>query len=288
MRQRQPRLVSMLAALAVFVLCIPAARAAIGTFDRTLHVSGAVVLRVRTEAGSIHVTPGPAGKVRIVGHLHASGVAYGQPAAERIERVLRRPPVRRKGDSIAIDSRLGGTTDVVIDYDITAPAGTQLQASTGSGNLRLQGVGGSLKASTGQGSIHATGFTGHVWLRSGAGGGIRATLSGSNDVMAHTSDGTIRIRGVDGPLLADAGSGDIQIAGRPAGDWLVHTGYGQVALRVGKAGFDLDASTGVGSILSEAAISTHGDVKRGHVAGKVNGGGPSVRVETGAGDIRIQ
>lgn len=287
MRCRQ-RLVMLLAATVAGLLMPAVARAAVGTFERTLHVSGAVVVRVSTGAGWIHVTRGPAGEVHVVGHLHARGVAYGQPAAERVERVLGHPPIHQKGGSITIDSRLAGTTNVAIDYDITAPAGTRLEASTGQGNLRLEGLGGSLKAVTGAGSIEATGFTGHVWLRSGAGGGIEATVSGSNDVMARTTDGAIRIRGVHGPLLADAGSGDIRIAGQPAGDWLVHTGYGQVTLRVGKAGFRLDASTGVGSILSEPAIGTHGDVKRGHVAGEVNGGGPRVQVETGAGDIRIE
>ncbi len=279
-----PRFASALAV--VLTLTLPA-HAAIGNFARTLRVSGPVVLRVDTESGSIHVAVGPAGEVRIVGHLHAFGVAYGQPAADRVRRVLDQVPIRQAGNTITIARQLKGTSNVTIDYEITAPIGTQLEASTGDGNLRLSGLGGPVKAFTGSGNIQATGFTGRVQLRCES-GGIHADLAGANDVMAHSSDGAIHIRGVNGPLLADAGSGDVRIAGRPAGDWLVHTGYGEVTLRVGDAGFVLDATTGSGWIDSQPAISTHGRQERRHVTGTVNGGGATVRVDVGAGDIEIR
>jgi hypothetical protein len=287
MRCRQPRFVSALGTTALMLLVPLTAHAAIGTINRTLHVSGPVVLHVHDNSGSVHVSPGAAGEVHIVGHLHASGIAYGQPAADRIQRVLDHPPIEQSGGAVTIRSHLDGTTNVAIDYDITVPARSQLEVATGSGDLRLEGLGGSLKAFTGAGSIEARGFTGHVWLRCGS-GWIRAELQGSNDVMARTGDGAIRVRGVNGPLLVEAGSGDVHIAGRPAGDWLVHTGYGQVTLVLGNASFALDASTGSGSITSERAVTSQGILNRHRVAGKVNGGGPTVRVETGAGDIRIR
>jgi hypothetical protein len=287
MRPRQPRFVFVLAALAVFTFCIPAAHGAIGTFQRTLHVSRTILLRVDTGSGSIHLEPGPAGQVHIVGHVHARGVAYGQPAAERVRRVLDHLPIEQQGDRIAISRRLKGTSNIVIDYDITVPPGSQLEATTGSGNLRLAGLGGPVKAFTSSGNIEASGFTGHVWLRCES-GAIHAELEGTNEVMVHTGSGGIRIRGVNGPLLADAGSGDIHITGRPSGDWLVHTGYGQVSLDLGNAPFDLVASTANGWIASKSGISTHGVVERRRLVGKVNGGGLRVQVETGYGDIRIQ
>ena len=46
--------------------------------------------------------------------------------------------------------------NVSIDYDVTAPKGTELQANSGSGDLRLQDLGGPLKANTGSGSIEAS------------------------------------------------------------------------------------------------------------------------------------
>ncbi|MGD0368013.1 MAG: DUF4097 family beta strand repeat-containing protein, partial [Acidobacteriaceae bacterium] len=83
------------------------------------------------------------------------------------------------------------------------------------------------------------------------------------------------------------GSGDIEIGGHPSSDWKLETGSGSVTLTVGNAHFSLDASTGSGTVHSDPPITTHGALERHHIQGDVNGGGPTVRVETGSGDIRI-
>ena len=283
----QKRLPVVLAATATLVLLVPAAaRAAQGTFDRTLHVSGAVMLSVHTGSGYIHVTPGAGNEVHIVGHVQANGWGMGPSAEERVQRVVNNPPIQQDGNIVTIGGHEDWLNNVSIDYDITAPRGSQLEASTGSGDLRLAGLGSSLKASTGSGDIQASGFTGHVELQSGS-GDIHADLQSANDVNAHSGSGTIQISGVNGSLFAQTGSGDIEITGRPSADWQLHTGSGDVTLNVGNAPFTLDASTGSGDISSDPAISTHGGLGHHHIAGEVNGGGPTVRVETGSGDIRI-
>jgi hypothetical protein len=50
---------------------------------------------------------------------------------------------------------------------------------------------------------------------------------------------------------------------------------------------NIDASTGSGSIHSDREIATQGTINRHHITGKINGGGPEVRIETGSGDVRI-
>jgi DUF4097 and DUF4098 domain-containing protein YvlB len=66
------------------------------------------------------------------------------------------------------------------------------------------------------------------------------------------------------------------------------TGSGSVTLTTGGAHFSLDASTGSGGVHSDPPITTHGSLEKHHVMGDINGGGPTVRVETGSGDIRIK
>ena len=108
------------------------------------------------------------------------------------------------------------------------------------------------------------------------------------DVKAQTGSGSIRLRGVNGGLYAETGSGDIEIEGQPGANWKLETGSGSVTLATGSsAKFSLDATTGSGSVHSDPPITTHGSLERHHVMGDVNGGGPTVRVETGSGDIRI-
>jgi hypothetical protein len=55
----------------------------------------------------------------------------------------------------------------------------------------------------------------------------------------------------------------------------------------GNAGLTLDASTGSGSIHTDREMLTQGTQDKHHVVGKINGGGPTVRVSTGSGDIRV-
>ena len=85
-------------AIAVTALLLsPAALlAADGTFDKTLHTSGAVTLSVNTGSGYIHVTPGSDSSVHIIGHVHSakwnSWIDSGSPE-ERVRQIVANPPI---------------------------------------------------------------------------------------------------------------------------------------------------------------------------------------------------
>lgn len=273
-------------AAAIIALVPAAALAADGTFDKTLHVSGQVMLSVSTGSGYVHVNPGSGTEVHIIGHVHANGWGFGASADDRVKQAVNNPPIDQTGNIITIGRHQDWMRNISIDYDVTAPKGTELQASSGSGDLRLQDLGGPLKANTGSGSIEASGFSGRVALETGS-GDIRAELQSANDVKATTGSGSIHLQGVEGSLFAETGSGDIEIGGHPTSNWKLETGSGSVTLTVGGAHFTLDASTGSGSVHSDPPISMHGSIEKHHVQGDINGGGPTVRVETGSGDIRI-
>jgi DUF4097 and DUF4098 domain-containing protein YvlB len=263
-----------------------AAHAADGTFDKTLHVGGQVMLNVNTGSGYIHVSPGAGNEVHIVGHVHASSWAFGGSPEERVRAVVSNPPIEQSGNVITVGKHGSALHNVSIDYDITTPRGTDLQANSGSGDLRIANTGGPLKAGTGSGSIQAGGVTGRVTLETGS-GDIQADLNSASDVKADTGSGSIRLRGVAGGLFAETGSGDIEVGGQPSSGWKLETGSGSVTLNTGGAHFTLDASTGSGTVHSDPPLTTHGSLERHHVTGEINGGGPVVRVETGSGDIRI-
>lgn len=263
--------------------------AADGTFDKTLHVSGAVMLSVNTGSGYIRVSPGSDSEVHIIGHVHASHWSgwgdEGSPE-DRVKQVVANPPIEQDGNVITVGKHTN-YHNISIDYDITTPRGTNLEADSGSGDLRLSDLGGPLKANTGSGSIDATGLSGRVALQTGS-GDIRAEMHSAPDVKAETGSGSIRLRGVNGGLYAETGSGDIDVEGQPGTNWKLETGSGSITLDTGgRAKFTLDATTGSGSIHSDPPISTHGSLERHHITGDINGGGPTVRVETGSGDVRI-
>jgi len=273
-----------IAALAVSPVCLLAAD---GTFDKTLHVSGTPTLNVSTGSGYVHVSPGSDNEVHIIGHVHA-GHGWGDWGSpeERVKQVVAEPPIEQSGNDITIGKHRE-YHNVSIDYDITTPKGTSLDAGSGSGDLKISDLGGSLKANTGSGSIEATGLSGRVVLETGS-GDIHADMSSAPDVKAETGSGSIRLRGVTGGLYAQTGSGDIEISGQPGSNWKLETGSGSVTLNTGSsARFTLDATTGSGSIHSDPPLTTHGSLEKHHITGDVNGGGPTVRVETGSGDVRI-
>ena len=132
--------------------------------------------------------------------------------------------------------------------------------------------------------------TGSVQMTVGTGSGdIRAEMHAAPDVKAQTGSGSISLKGVNGGLYAETGSGDIDIEGQPATNWKLETGSGSVTLDTGgRAKFSLDATTGSGSVHSDPPITTHGSLERHHVTGDIGGGGPTVRIETGSGDVRIR
>lgn len=278
-------------AIAVTALLLtPAALlAADGTFDKTLHTSGSVTLYVNTGSGYIHINPGSDSSVHIVGHVHAakwnSWIDSGSPE-ERVQHVVANPPIEQTGNTISVGKHTDDLKNVSIDYDITTPKGTDLTANSGSGDIRVSDLSGPAKINTGSGSIDASGLSGRTNLQTGS-GDIRADLTSPTGVKAQTGSGSIRLKGVQGDLYGQTGSGDIEIQGQPTASWRLETGSGSVTLDTGSARFSLDAQTGSGSVHSDPPITTHGSFEKHHITGDVNGGGPTVRVETGSGDIRI-
>ena len=274
------------AAILALTLTPAALFAAEGTFDKTLSVSGAANLSVSTGAGYIHITPGPEGSIHIIGHVHSSHGWFDGSPEETVRKVTDNPPIEQNGNNVEVGKHTH-LQNVSIDYVITAPRGTTVEAGSGSGDLNISNLGAPLKAGTGSGSIEASDLSGDVALSTGS-GDIRAMLNGAHYVKAGTGSGTIRLQGVTGGLFAETGSGDIEVGGEPGDGWKVETGSGSVTLNTGHgAHFNLDASTGSGDVHSDPPLLTHGSTDRHHITGEINGGGPTVRIETGSGDVRI-
>jgi hypothetical protein len=295
--------------LVAMTMCLPAAFAAEKSFDRTLSVNGAVTLHVSTGSGYIHISPGSDNQVHIRGRVKSNNSSwFGGSSDDAVARVADNPPIAQAGNIIRVGEDHGDFYHhVSVDYDITTPANTILWAQTGSGDLQLSNINGTVqgqtgsgsiradklgagsKLDTGSGSIEATNLQGSTILQTGS-GEIRASLSSPGNVVAGTGSGSMKLENVQGSLKADTGSGSMEISGQPIAPWKLETGSGDITLRVGNAHFTLDAETGSGSVKSDPplTITTHGTIDKHHVSGTVNGGGPTIKVQTGSGDIHIQ
>jgi len=272
-------------ALTVLALTPAALFAAEGTFDKTIAVNGAASLAINTGSGYVHITPGPAGSIHIIGHVHSSAGLFAGSPEQNVRHVTENPPIVQNGNHVAVGLHTH-YSNVSIDYVVTAPSGTNVNANSGSGDLNITGLGSPLNASTGSGDIYANDLTGDLSLSTGS-GEIHAWMKGAHYTKVETGNGTIQLEGVTGGLYAQTGSGDIAISGQPTDNWKLETGSGSVTLNTGHSAFNLDASTGSGDFHSDVPLTTHGTMNSHHITGEINGGGPTVRVSTGSGDIRI-
>lgn len=272
------------AAAAVLALASLPAFAAQANFDRTLSVSGRVELSVFTGAGNIHLTHGSGNEIRIHGHVTSN---WGGGGEDRVSDVAAHPPIEQTGNIVRIGAHNENLHNISIDYDIQAPADSFLEAHSGSGNVTDDGVGENAKLGTGSGNIHANGLRGGFSVSTGSGDVVAEQNSGTGDVTARTGSGNIDLRNLHGSLHAGTGSGDVKAAGTPTGEWRITTGSGNIELWPGSAGFNLDAHTGSGEVHTDREMTVQGSFDHHHTAGRVNGGGPTVYIQTGSGDVRI-
>ncbi len=274
--------------LAAATLTITATALADGNFDRTLNVSGSPNVSVATGSGYIRLKPGSDNQIHITGHVHGHSWMGGD-IESRIQQIINNPPIVQNGNDITVGERHSNDLfrNISIDYDVTLPRGSNIAATTGSGDMEIQDVGASLKAQTGSGSIRANGIQGQATLGTGS-GDVELHHAGAGDVKAETGSGSLRLFGVSGALRASTGSGDVHVDGQPSTDWKVSTGSGSIQLALGNAArFNLDADTGSGTIHVDQPITMQGNLNRHHISGSVNGGGPTIRANTGSGDITI-
>jgi hypothetical protein len=290
-------------------LCVPAAFAAEKSFDRTLTVNGPVTLHVSTGSGSIHVSPGSDNQVHIVGHVKGSNSWWGGGSSEEaVGKVADNPPIDQAGNIIRVGDEHGRDYfhHVSIDYEITTPSNSMLEAESGSGDLQLSNISGTVKGhtgsgsiradklgagsrlDTGSGSIEASSLMGSATLETGS-GEIKAQLNAAGDVVASTGSGSIKLTNVQGAAKAETGSGTVEISGQATSPWKLETGSGDISLQLGSgAHFNLDAETGSGSVKTDLPLTMRGSMDKHHIVGTVNGGGPTIKAQTGSGDIHIQ
>jgi beta-lactamase regulating signal transducer with metallopeptidase domain len=252
------------------------------SFDRTLSVSGAAQLAVSTGSGDIHITRSSGNQIHIHGHIH---VSY-EGSEERAREIAANPPIEQSGDTIRVGQHQEHWHGISIDYQIEAPAGTVLTANSGSGNIVDDGVGQNARLQTGSGDIHATSLAGPFVVKTGS-GNIFAEQTGQGDVIADTGSGDIELKNIHGAFHGQTGSGEIKASGTPSASWTLETGSGNIELWTGNAPLTLEASTGSGSVSTEHEMMVQGSFDHHHIHGTLNGGGPTIRVQTGSGDIRI-
>lgn len=296
--------------LTVALATTATAFAAEGSFSRNLSVSGSPTISISTGSGYIHVSTGSQSEVRINARVKSEHSWFGGGSdSDRVKQITDNPPIVQNGNAITIGSSNGDSNkyrNISIDYEVVLPAATTLKVAsgsgdlqvanvislvsveTGSGDIRLANVGPTPRVITGSGTIHAEGVHGGASLETGS-GDIEFNQQTAGDVKAETGSGSVRLHGVNGAIKVESGSGDLEIDGNPASDWKLNTGSGTVRLSLNsQARYNINASTSSGSVNIASPIVMQTGLDKQHIVGSVRGGGPTVRISTGSGDITVR
>jgi hypothetical protein len=176
---------------------------------------------------------------------------------------------------------------------VSVPATSDVQAATGDGSIRLEGVRGTISLRSGDGSIQAREASGTLAARSGDGSIRLDGIKGAVDV--NTGDGSIAVSGVFTGVRARSGDGSVAVRAQAGSateaDWDISSGDGSVTLEVPESfGAELDARTGDGRVHLEGVTLSNvsGDVAPDRANGRLGAGGHAMRVRTGDGSISIK
>jgi DUF4097 and DUF4098 domain-containing protein YvlB len=224
--------------------------------------TGGGTISVGTAAGDLGLHTG-GGSIEV---RHANGklVAETGGGSVRIDSCTQGASVETGGSSIEIHQCAG-----------------RVKASTGGGNVDLSDIDGPVDIETGGGSIHLNGAKGHVHAETG-GGGIE--LYGVPSARAETGAGAINVK-----IVNTSGERRDSVLETAAGDITVYIAS-DVAVNV-RATVDMGSGHRITSDFPDIHVSSEGDQwgpKTLTAEGKLNGGGPMLKVHTSTGDICIR
>ena len=179
-----------------------------------------------------------------------------------------------------------------------------VRARTLNGSIEILGVDGPLILRTASGPVSVNESRGDVAIRAGAGEIELSWVTGN--VRASTGKGDVRARNVDGQVELRTDEGEVnlqQVRGRVEAQTEIGAVYasflgdpeGQIETRRGSvevilprdASVDLDARSADGTVQLDTDLKVDGERSPGSAIGQVNGGGPSLRIYTARGNVRL-
>lgn len=280
-------------AAALLALLLPRASAA-DEFRSSVAVEPGGTLEVELSAGSIEIDTHDESRVEVDARANGSF---------RFELTGDGGDARLTGEQ---SGWLGVFSSHGVSVRIKIPERFSIDLETGGGGVEIDDVQGDVFARTSGGKIEVDGAVGRVDVRTSGGpiqiddvdGDVIARTSGgsvevsevSGAVEARTSGGNIQIHDVGAPVFARTSGGRISVRFNAAAEGDIETSGGSIEVEVEEdVSLDLDASTSGGrvSVDSEILVS-EGIFDRSQVRGKINGGGPELRLHTSGGNVRLR
>jgi DUF4097 and DUF4098 domain-containing protein YvlB len=224
-------------------------------WTREYALSAGGEIEIRNTNGAIDVEPSADGKVHVIAERTAKA-GSDEAARELLQKMEVREEVT--GDRVRIETRhrTGGFMSggaVTVNYRLQVPEPVRTNLQNTNGRITLSSVAGRVRAQTTNGAVRGEGLRGQVEA-STTNGGIELELTAlhAEGVTLETTNGGIRLR------LPESARADISAR-------------------------TVNGGINTGSLNVEA----QGETSRRRLEGRLNGGGPRVRLETTNGGIRL-
>ena len=283
--------------------------------EKSFAVQPGGVLKVETQGGNVRVSTSADATVKVTARerIRASSDAEADEILKKltldIDQSAEGVSAFAKYEKQAIGFHWGSWPPVQVDFTVTVPVNYNLQLKTSGGDITVGNLNGKVFVRTSGGDITLGKISGDI--DGGTSGGNVRLEEGSAEVKLGTSGGDIRvgravgptdlgtsggnidIKSVENTLHAATSGGDVSagIAGALKGDCKLSTSGGRVRVTVDKGvAFDLDAATSGGDVDATGLTITieKGGSGRSRLSGKVNGGGPLLKLRSSGGDVIVQ
>jgi hypothetical protein len=311
--------------LAALAIAVPAAAQRF-PFERSYDVGETPAIDISTIRGKITVRVGQPGKVLVSGAATVR-MGWDTPvnAVVLARRVAEHPPIDHddKGLRLRSPSDAAEQRATTVNYDLRVPRGARIIAVSDSGAIDVRDVAGHIEARTQSSSIAMSDLGGTADIDTGSGavtvdraegivrvstsssaivarslrGGLRArtgsghvsgSFVGQGPVDVRTQSSGIDLTGVSGSLTTFSESGQTVVAGVPSAAWDLSSGSSRIEVSFESAAHaTLLASTGSGSVTAPERLVARVREKD-RIEGAIGKGGPTVRVSSRSGSIRIR
>ena len=194
-----------------------------------------------------------------------------------------------RGDSMCDEDHNMRDVRGSVVLTVAIPRDARLKASTGNGELTVEGAGAEVEVATGNGRVRVGPTQGRV--RASTGNGDVEVESARGPVKVSTGNGRVYVATSAGPVTATTGNGDIDVrmqSLRTEDDMTFSSGSGTIRLTLpAEFNGEIDAGTGNGSLSSDFAIQLRGRMDPQHVRGTIGSGGRVIRMRTGNGRLEL-
>lgn len=265
--------------------------------EKSFTVQPGATLKVETQGGDVRVRTGAGDQVQVraVEKIRTNSEAEADELLKKLDL-----SIELQGRDVVASAKyakkgsgwnFGSWPPVQVDFEVTVPAKFNVELRTSGGDIVVGDLTGEVMARTSGGDVKLGRIDGGV--RANTSGGDIKLVQATGVTELHTSGGDIEIGTISNAIEASTSGGNVsaKFIGALKGDCALSTSGGDVKVTVdASAGFQLEASTSGGDVDAEGLTITieRGGVGRSRLQGKVNGGGPLLKLHTSGGDIDLR